>query len=231
MMLASLLACSFATAPSEDTWRLDTGSSDTDPLLDAEPAGEVVLNEVLADNREGATDEEGEHEDWLELYNADSEAIDLTGWSLYDDDEEPWIIAGPLSLEPGQFVLIWCDDEDEHDEDDEGTDTDEGDDDSDDEHDSDDDADEHDSDDDADEHDSDDDDHKDGEDDTPAGVLHAAFKLSRNGERITLLDADGARADSVRYPELSVDQAWGRSPDGTGSWGYREEPTPGANNR
>ena len=67
-------------------------------------------------------------------------------------------------------------------------------------------------------------------DDKDATALHATFKLSRNGEMLTLLDETSERVDSVEYPGLDVDQAWGRRPDGAGGWDYMVEPTPGANN-
>ena len=42
----------------------------------------VVINEFLASNQNGLTDEDGDHSDWLELYNSGAVAIDLIGWSL-----------------------------------------------------------------------------------------------------------------------------------------------------
>jgi len=113
-MLPLLLGCSNAVAPADDTWRLDTAphSGDTDSAVRAEG---VVLNELLADNQSGITSELGEHEDWIELHNSGSEAIDLTGWSLSDDAEAPWSITPSQSLAPGAFLLIWCDDPDRDD--------------------------------------------------------------------------------------------------------------------
>lgn len=112
MILPLLLGCSNATAPADDTWRPDTGPSTVDTDTAAEEAS-VVLNEVLADNKAGAISELGEHEDWLELLNVGSEPVDITGWSLSDDAEEPWVIDTPHTLAPGQFLLIWCDEEDD----------------------------------------------------------------------------------------------------------------------
>ncbi|MFT5681984.1 MAG: hypothetical protein ACI8RZ_002902 [Myxococcota bacterium] len=123
-MLPLLLACSNATAPADDTWRPDTGPLDTDTNdSGTDDSGTntggtmylVMLNEVLADNQKGATNELGDHEDWIELFNAGSDAVDLTGWSLSDDDGEPWSIDTPLTLDAGQLLLIWCDDEDDED--------------------------------------------------------------------------------------------------------------------
>ncbi|MBI4602722.1 MAG: CotH kinase family protein [Planctomycetes bacterium] len=46
---------------------------------------QVVLNELLAENVASFLDEEGDSEDWLELYNAGPTAADLGGWSLTED--------------------------------------------------------------------------------------------------------------------------------------------------
>ncbi|MDG1484135.1 MAG: lamin tail domain-containing protein [Myxococcota bacterium] len=113
-MLPLFLSCSNAAAPADDTWRLDTAppGGDTDSTVRAEG---VVLNELLADNQSGITSELGAREDWIELHNSSSEAIDLTGWSLSDDAEEPWRLTPSQTLEPGAFLLIWCDDPDRDD--------------------------------------------------------------------------------------------------------------------
>lgn len=52
------------------------------------------------------------------------------------------------------------------------------------------------------------------DDDQADGELHANFKLSRSGEVLTLLSADGAVLDRVAWPELEADQVYTRSDDG-----------------
>jgi hypothetical protein len=46
---------------------------------------EIVINEVLALNETGITDEFGEYEDWIELYNPNDFAVDVGGYYLTDD--------------------------------------------------------------------------------------------------------------------------------------------------
>ena len=60
--------------------------------------------------------------------------------------------------------------------------------------------------------------------------LSAAFKLSSDGETVTLVDAADALADEVELPALEADAAWGRTPDGLGPWGLLDEPSPGSGN-
>ena len=44
----------------------------------------VVINEFMASNSTTARDQDGEYDDWIELYNNSSSAIDLSGYYLTD---------------------------------------------------------------------------------------------------------------------------------------------------
>jgi len=62
----------------------------------------------------------------------------------------------------------------------------------------------------------------------PAGNLHAAFRLGRNGGSLVLTADDGATTlDAVSYPALDTDLAYGR--DLEGDWTFLD-PTPNAVN-
>ena len=117
-----LAGCSNAVAPADDTWwpPVDTDScehNDSGDRVDSADTGAghapIVLNEVLADNKDGLANELGDPADWVELYNAGDDAIDLTGWSLSDASEKPWVFTASPTLKPGQFLLIWCDEVDD----------------------------------------------------------------------------------------------------------------------
>ena len=45
----------------------------------------VVINEFLASNSKGLTDEDGAASDWIEIKNLSNAAVNLKGWSLTDD--------------------------------------------------------------------------------------------------------------------------------------------------
>ena len=65
------------------------------------------------------------------------------------------------------------------------------------------------------------------------GPLHLNFRLSQNGESVSLLDtaSDGFRPLSeVTFGPLAADVAYGRFPNGTGDWQNLGLATPGANN-
>ena len=48
----------------------------------------VVINEVMSSNISTIEDEDGEFPDWIEIYNSDLNAIDLTGCYLSDDSTD-----------------------------------------------------------------------------------------------------------------------------------------------
>ncbi|MDX1911667.1 MAG: CotH kinase family protein [Saprospiraceae bacterium] len=75
--------------------------------------GEVVINEFLADNENGETDEAGEVEDWLELYNNTDQPISLLGLYLTDDpaDRNKWGFPANTSIPAHGFLIVWLDDD------------------------------------------------------------------------------------------------------------------------
>jgi len=103
LVCLGLFGCSMAMAP------IETDSPvDTDVNVDSDVPGEIVLNELLASNDASTLDEYGENDDWFELYNPGSEAVDLEGWTIADS-ENVFEVPGPLSVPAGGFLVIWCD--------------------------------------------------------------------------------------------------------------------------
>jgi hypothetical protein len=76
----------------------------------------VVINEVLASNQT-IPDPQGEFDDWIELYNAGTTAVDVGGLYLTDDPTAPtkWQIpvgrAAQTTIAPQGYLLIWADKE------------------------------------------------------------------------------------------------------------------------
>ncbi len=78
--------------------------------LPVAPSGDLVLNELQADNAATLADEAGEFEDWVEIYNRGAAPLALGGLYLSDDPQDPWAFALPeRTLAPGEHVLVWCD--------------------------------------------------------------------------------------------------------------------------
>ena len=181
-------ACSGAVKP-EDTSIPDNNdqlsetsvSSDTSEPSDTNDApveSDLVINEVLADSDTTS--------DWLELYNGSDEDMDLSGYGLSDDPNDPLSILPENTIVPaGGYLLIWADD---------GA----------------------------------------GAEPEP----HVQFKLSKDGETVSLYDGTGVLLDQVEFPMIDEDgdgsadpdKSYGRSPDGSDTWLIFSPPTPQTSN-
>ena len=74
----------------------------------------ISLNEILADNRTTNQDEALEFDDWVELFNASSDTVQLGGMYLTDNFANPRLWTLPdTSIAPGEFLLIWTDNDPE----------------------------------------------------------------------------------------------------------------------
>lgn len=75
---------------------------------------ELYINELMASNDATIADEAGEFDDWLEIYNGSNEAIFLGDKFLTDDMTRPdkWKFPD-ITLEAGDFLLIWADEDQE----------------------------------------------------------------------------------------------------------------------
>jgi len=72
-------------------------------------AADVVLNEYMASNGSFVPDEDGDHEDWIELYNRGENSIILEGYGLTDDPNRPFRWQFPrVSIAPGEFLIVWA---------------------------------------------------------------------------------------------------------------------------
>lgn len=69
----------------------------------------VRINELMAANRSGLTDEDGDRSDWIELVNLSDSTVDLNGWSLTDDPGNPdrWVFSS-FQLAPGQHRVVFA---------------------------------------------------------------------------------------------------------------------------
>ncbi|TVQ51218.1 MAG: hypothetical protein EA362_00680, partial [Saprospirales bacterium] len=73
----------------------------------------IVINEVMASNGITIADEDGDYEDWIELFNSGEEMVNLGGWGLSDDYDRPfrWVLPA-VELHPGEYLLIWASNKD-----------------------------------------------------------------------------------------------------------------------
>lgn len=73
---------------------------------------QLFINELIGDNDTTIADEYGGYDNWLEIYNADSQPVWLGDKYLSDnlDDPNKWDLPD-VTMGPGEFLLIWADGE------------------------------------------------------------------------------------------------------------------------
>ena len=124
-----------------------TCSSDGDGDLKTVDEG-IFINEIYASG-----------EDWVELYNSNGSAKDISGYIIHDDGETEYELPNGTSVPANGYLVIFCDDLNTE--------------------------------------------------------LHTNFKLSSDGETVTLLNATNEIVSVVKYPKLDNGQSYGRYPDGS----------------
>ncbi|MFA7326927.1 MAG: lamin tail domain-containing protein [Candidatus Kapaibacterium sp.] len=79
----------------------------------ATAASEIVINELLASNTTINTDQDGGYDDWIEIYNKGSVAVDLAGYTLSDDITDFTLFAFPAGtvIQPNEYIIVWADKE------------------------------------------------------------------------------------------------------------------------
>ncbi len=85
-----------------------TASPSPDPEELSRGAGQVVISEFMEKNRTVLRDEDGDFSDWIELWNQSDEAVDISGWSLSDRENQLGWTLPELSLQPGERIVIFA---------------------------------------------------------------------------------------------------------------------------
>ena len=69
----------------------------------------VRINEFMAVNNNGLDDEDRDESDWIEIYNAGMNPVNLEGWYLTDDVENLTQWAFPeVILEPDAYLVVFA---------------------------------------------------------------------------------------------------------------------------
>jgi hypothetical protein len=86
-----------------------TAGAPNDPAF---PEIKVTINEFMAGNTETVADpSDGKFDDWFELYNGGTNAVDLTSYRLTDNltNTTQFVIPPGYVIPPGGFLLVWAD--------------------------------------------------------------------------------------------------------------------------
>lgn len=74
---------------------------------------QIVINEIMAANTKTVTDQDGEFDDWIELYNKSTESVDLSNWILTDNatNLDKYRFPSGTSIPPNSYLIIWADED------------------------------------------------------------------------------------------------------------------------
>ena len=72
--------------------------------------GGLVINEIMASNFIAVADQDGEYDDWVELYNGNNFDLNLNGYYLSDNENDLTKWSFPNVIIPANdYLIIWCD--------------------------------------------------------------------------------------------------------------------------
>lgn len=70
----------------------------------------IFINEIMAANEATIQDENGDYDDWFELYNAGNSNVNLNGF-LFKNEDKLFRLESDAILTAGSYILIWCDED------------------------------------------------------------------------------------------------------------------------
>jgi hypothetical protein len=79
-----------------------------------EPAkSDIVINELLPVNTTIMPDQDGEYDDWIELYNLSGSVKDISGYFLSDNKDHfsKWEFPAGTTIPGNGYLIIWADDD------------------------------------------------------------------------------------------------------------------------
>ncbi len=73
----------------------------------------IVINELMATNQSSVADQDGEFDDWIELYNKSNQAIDISNWILTDNPTnlDKYRIPAGTIMAPDSYLIVWADED------------------------------------------------------------------------------------------------------------------------
>ena len=72
---------------------------------------DVKINEFMATNSGTVYDQNGEYDDWIELYNNSETSVDLSGYYLTDNHKKftKWQFPSGTKIDGKGYLIIWAD--------------------------------------------------------------------------------------------------------------------------
>ena len=69
----------------------------------------IIINEVMLSNSNSISDNHGEEDDWIELYNPNATEVDLSGLYFTRDTSFSWTIPNGVTIQQDEYKIIWFD--------------------------------------------------------------------------------------------------------------------------
>ncbi|HPE76540.1 MAG TPA: lamin tail domain-containing protein [Draconibacterium sp.] len=91
-----------------------TNCNNDDPIVEETP--QIVINELLPKNTQYGSDEDGDFDDWIELYNPADEDQDISGYYLADSKKNPtkWKFPQGTTIAANGYLIVWADEDSTH---------------------------------------------------------------------------------------------------------------------
>ncbi len=89
----------------------DKNNDNPEPEIPEIPS--VVVNELLPKNSSHGVDQDGEYDDWIELYNPADVDQDISGFYLSDSKKQPdkWKFPEGTIIGKMGYLIVWCDED------------------------------------------------------------------------------------------------------------------------
>lgn len=105
--LAAGILLQFVLMPSG--WTMAEKPRATEAVAEIASSRGVRINEVMTANKSACYDETGACPDWIELYNASSTPVDITGWVLTDKTSRSIRFTFPEHvMQSGEYVIVFA---------------------------------------------------------------------------------------------------------------------------
>ena len=77
------------------------------------PSADLAINELLPVNKTIVADQDGEYDDWIELYNLSSADRDISGFFLSDNKDHfsKWQFPSGATVPGNGYLIIWADED------------------------------------------------------------------------------------------------------------------------
>jgi hypothetical protein len=86
-----------------------TNCNSDDPIVEETPR--ILINELLPKNSQHGSDQDGEFDDWIELYNPADEDQDISGYYLTDSKKDltKWKFPVGTTIGSKSYLIVWAD--------------------------------------------------------------------------------------------------------------------------